>query len=92
MSKTATLVGGPIRSMRGDANLYRLSEPLQGNYFVVVSAVNDERFGSYPIVETYIFGADSNGKVTDWGELFGSYKGGTDHAEALRGAGYEIAS
>ena len=40
--------------------------------------------------ETYIFACDSAGKVTNWGGMDGSYKGGLDHERALRGAGYEV--
>jgi len=45
--------------------------------------------------ETYIFPAKKSGdifEVADWGELNGSYRGGFDHAEALKGAGYEVRS
>lgn len=89
--KTATYVGKPI-GFRGDARLYELSEPMEdydGNEVsrVIVSAA----IVPYSGPETYIFAADSQGKIADWGELEGSYRGGLDHAEALRGAGYEIA-
>lgn len=40
--------------------------------------------------ETFIFGANGAGEIIDWGELEGSYQGGSDHARALRNAGYEI--
>ena len=90
MSKVAMPVGRRVRGMAGDARLYRLNEPLGGYQYVVVSAV-DER-PAYRVYETYIFGADHTGKVLHWGELEGSYKGGADHEEALRGAGYEVAS
>lgn len=90
MSKVATQVDRRVRGMAGDARLYRLNEPLSGHLYVVVSAV-DER-PAYRVHETYIFGADHTGKVTDWGELPGSYKGGTDHEAALRNAGYEVLS
>ena len=52
---------------------------------VVVSAT----VASYSGPETYIFGADEAGEVAAWGELPGSYRGGLDHEEALRGAGYD---
>lgn len=90
MSKVAVPVNRRVRGMAGDARLYRLNEPLNGYQYVVVSAV-DER-PAHRLHETYIFGADHTGKVIDWGELEGSYKGGTDHEEALRGAGYEVAA
>ena len=40
--------------------------------------------------ETFIFGANGAGEIIDWGELEGSYQGGSDHALALRNAGYEV--
>lgn len=35
--------------------------------------------------ETYVFPSDENGKVTDWGELDGSFKGDLDHGRAIEG-------
>jgi len=74
----------------GDARLYELSEPLEGygdKYtYVVVSAT----IAPYSGPETYIFGANKDGDVLDWGELEGSFQGALDHAEALSGAGYDI--
>jgi len=88
--RTATQLGGRIGSMRGEAYLYRLSEPLDGNEYVIVSAV-DEPLGQYLRVhETYIFPANEQAEVIDWGELFGSLKDTTDHAEALAAAGYKV--
>lgn len=89
MSKIAVPVKRRVRNMQGDARLYRLNEPLDGHTYVVVSAI-DER-PAFRIHETYIFGADHAGNIKSWGELEGSYKGGTDHEEALRRAGYEVA-
>lgn len=93
--KTATYVK-PYDPGRGDAAVYKLSDPMPVDRFgdekqhtdhVVVSAVDVMFSGP----ETYIFPCDADGKVTSWGELEGSFRGGLDHAEALRGAGYEIA-
>jgi len=42
-------------------------------------------------LETFLFAADQRGVVLDWDELPGSFRGRLDAAEALRGAGYEIA-
>jgi hypothetical protein len=89
MSKTATLIGRAAGSMAGDARHYRLSEPLEGNEHVVVSAV-EHYFGFTPIIETYIFPADEKGKVIGWGELPGSFQGDTNHEKALSRAGYEV--
>lgn len=64
--------------------LYKLTPPLDGNDYVIVSAANV--FFSGP--ETYIFPANEHGDVTDWCELEGSFRGALDHRRALLGAGY----
>ena len=87
-TKTATLI--TIRpGMRGEDRLYRLSEPLEGHEFVLVSAIH-VAFGTYP-PETYIFPSNEAGTITEWSELPGSIQGVYDHAQALAGAGYELA-
>ena len=40
--------------------------------------------------ETFIFGADSDGVITEWRELPGSYQGGHSHIQALIRAGYTV--
>lgn len=64
---------------------------------VVVSAVTLPTWGSLGGgEETYIFPAventDGTITVTSWLEMDGSYRGGLDHAEALRGLGYTVAA
>jgi hypothetical protein len=54
--------------------------------YVVVSAVVACIGGP----ETYIFPADENGEITDWGELKGSFQGALDHELALANAGYTV--
>jgi len=54
--------------------------------YVVVSAADAMFTGP----ETYIFAADSEGKILNWSELEGSYRGGYDHETALKGAGYTL--
>lgn len=70
----------------GTAKLFKLSEPLEGHTYVVVSATHAMFSGP----ETYIFGANEDGRVVDWGELPGSYRGGLNHKEALEAAGYVV--
>lgn len=93
----ATLVKANLRHFTGRAALYRLDPPLatkdyddeptgEAHEYVVVSATVTPYSGP----ETYIFPADAEGKVTNWGELDGSFRGDLDHAEALRRAGYDI--
>lgn len=70
--------------------IYELDPPADGVKTVVVSA-NTVMFSG---PETYIFPAEKHGdvyEISDWGELDGSYRGGLDHEEALRGLGYTVA-
>ena len=80
-----------IKEAKGTACLYKLSEPLGGYEYVVVSAAKDgtDHFNQ-TIGETFIFGSDETGKVISFLELPGSYKGGLDHQKALNDAGYDI--
>ena len=95
--KTATEIKR-LEGFTGDARLYKLSDPMGYDFdwdtdelqketdHVIVSAT----VALFTGLETYIFPADAEGKIANWGELPGSYRGGLDHATALRGAGYEI--
>lgn len=65
--------------------LYRLSEPLRGFEFVAVSAVDHVR------PETYVFGSDAHGSMSESYELPGSLPGVLDHRAALESAGYVVA-
>lgn len=97
MDKTAKEVKR-LEGFTGDARLFELSEPIEYGYdyeteqyksstaFVVVSATGAMFSGP----ETYIFPADAQGEIESWIELDGSYRGGLDHSQALRGAGYEV--
>lgn len=91
--KTATLLKVKDGRFPGQWRFYRLSEPLDGHTLVAVSAVEYVGTATYLVSgpETYIFPADESCDVADWGELDGSYKGGTDHAKALANAGYTVA-
>ena len=75
-----------VTDLAGDARLYKV-KPKMGKFtYVVVSAAVVPFSGP----ETYIFGANKDGEVTEWGELDGSYRGGLDHDRALKNAGYEV--
>ena len=87
-TKTATLITIKPWS-RGEYLLYRLSEPLEGHELVLVSAVHTMFNTNLP--ETYIFPSNEAGTITDWSELPGSIQGVYDHAQAIAGAGYELA-
>jgi hypothetical protein len=91
---------------RGDAWVYRLSEPHEGHRHVVVSAVtlgnftdpveqaivNFASIGGYQTEgeETFIFGSNADGECETMSELPGSFTGGRDHERALANAGYTI--
>lgn len=82
--ETATKVRD-LENFTGKAALYKLSDRLEGFDYVVVSAV----LAPYTH-ETYIFGADENGEVLEWGELPGSERDVYSHEKALNNAGYEV--
>lgn len=84
--KTAKCIHALLPGFRGSASLYELDPPLEGSKYVVVSAVLVLFTGP----ETYIFKSDERGNVEDWTELPGSFRGDTNHQEALRNAGYQI--
>lgn len=88
MSTAADGVATYIRHVPNFANgaLYQMKPVHEGHEYVVVSAVHNGWAH-----ETYIFPATADGEITDWLELGGSLKDTTDHAEALRNAGYVIA-
>jgi hypothetical protein len=80
-----------VKEAKGRACLYKLSVPLVGYEYVVVSAAKDHRdHYDNMIGETFIFGSDESGKIKSFLELPGSYKGGLDHQKALNDAGYDI--
>jgi hypothetical protein len=81
----------------GEAVLFELDPPLEEkpwdendkserHRYVVVSATTAMMSGP----ETYIFPATKTGRIKDWGELPGSFRGGLSHEEALRRAGYSV--
>lgn len=84
-----------LESWNGDAKLYKMLPPMvatdyddktvETHEFVIVSAVDAMFSGP----ETYIFSATENGEAKNYTELYGSFRGGKDHSEALRRAGYE---
>ena len=80
-----------IKEAKGRACLYKLSEPLVGYEYVVVSAARAHKDNYNNMIgETFIFGSDQTGKIKSFLELPGSYKGGLDHQKALNDAGYDI--
>ena len=104
MKRIATFIKMiPSGSGTVQQRLYRLSHPLapeqydvdlgeyvpvdRGYGYIVVSASVIRYSGP----ETYIFGADEDGKIVDWRELRGSSRGHLNHDLALSDAGYSPA-
>lgn len=94
--KTAKLIKENLPDYSSKANLYELSEEMKlhlsvkkgfifSKYVVVSAAV--AMFGG---PETYIFLSDSEGKILQWCECEGSFKGELDHNQALENAGYDV--
>lgn len=90
---TATFVKDVSDRFAGTAYLYRVEPPVTGGWdgdteydYVVSSGVNALFSGP----ETYLFPADEDGEVLDWGELDGSFRGAIDPERAVRNAGYEL--
>lgn len=84
-----------VKEGRGNSHanwkLYKLSHPVATESwnaeqnapfeYVCVSASNVPYSGP----ETYVFAADVDGNITDWGELDGSFRGALDFEQALNG-------
>jgi hypothetical protein len=99
MTKVAKFVKD-LDEFTGHAVLYHLNDPLlqeiynwdndETTYvpheYVIVSTATVPFSGP----ETYIFPANEQGEVVDWGELNGSRRGSYSHAEVLGGVGYEV--
>jgi hypothetical protein len=73
-----------LNHFNGDARLYELSKPIKYDdeketSFIVISAV----IASYSGAETYIFPSDKKGKILNWTELKGSFRGELNHEKAL---------
>lgn len=84
--KTATFIKGGL--LNGNANLYKMTPPLSGHDYVVVSAISSAFYTGR--AETYIFPANESGQVTGWGELAGSERGTTSHEKVLGNVGYTV--
>lgn len=75
--------------------LYRLSPPLTHEdwdgstqvYQYVIASGADAPFSG---PETYLFPADANGEISNWGELEGSFRGDIDCDRAIENAGYQV--
>lgn len=88
MKKRALFIKDVI-GWTGEAKLYELNYPLEGNIYVIVSATTTTTIlGKNP--ETYIFGCSKDGTKAAMSELKGSEKGHLDHMRALRNAGYTV--
>ena len=93
---TSKNIAERIKKIKGSQMLWKVTPPIitepcyegdtkkKFNYIITSCA---SVFGQ---PETYVFGADKNGEILDWGELDGSFKGDFDHERAIIGAGYQI--
>lgn len=84
--KAKFILEKPINQVGAIQRLYKTNPPLDGNKYVIVSAVMAILSGP----ETFIFPSNKDGDITEFGELNGSYKGGLSHQIALENAGYEV--
>ena len=68
--------------------LWRLSEPYDvtesGQVVQTVDHIVTSASSVMGRPETYVFPADAKGTIVHWSELPGSFRGGLDHARALR--------
>ena len=93
---THTFVEDVSHRYRGHAAVYRVEPPVRyfdNDYrlceseYVVASAVSNPLDTSIP--ETLLFPSSEDGSILIWSELPGSYRGGMDHEEALRGLDHQ---
>lgn len=88
-AKTDRKVAKHIRNLTdfsGNAALYQMTPPYDGQEFVIASAVNDGRY----VHETYLFPATPAGEIADWTEMDGSQRNTTSHDEVMANIGYVI--
>ena len=95
--KTAKLIKDVSENFNGKACLYELSVPIAEYSWDEDEKPNTHKFvicstahAIYSGPETYIFPANENGEVVDWGELEGSMRGNYSHEECLESAGYKL--
>lgn len=85
---------------RGDARLYKLSEPTTYEEWVETEDGDDwKKFQTHHVIvsavdhewarETFIFPATSDGKAINMTELYGSLSGVVSHEEAISAAGWK---
>lgn len=86
MTNTATFILARTSHTGARQELFRLNPFLDGHEYVVASAVDVPYSGP----ETYIFPANRDGKIVDWGELNGSMRGTLDIDYAMENAGYVV--
>ena len=82
MSKFVT----KIKDVNNRQVLWKAEPPLDGHEYIVTSQSNVMFTGA----ETYIFPADKDGKIIDYGGLRGSYRGELNHKKCFASIGYCI--
>lgn len=89
-AKTATLIAENIGGYVGVANVYRLSEPLEGAKIVTVFV--QDWFGKQPPEAVIVRAVNEYGAAYTMNRLSGSYVSpDANHAKALSLAGYSMA-
>ena len=92
---TATFIR-QLPGWRGDARLYRLSQPVRytnsdaTTYVVVSAVVLPALLSQSGECETYIFPSDDKGEVLSWIQLRGSTKDTLFHEVAIEEAGWVL--
>lgn len=66
--------------------LWEVLPRIDGNKYVITSTSSNMITG----LETYMFAADEEGNIIDWGELEGSYRGSLDHKKCFQNIGYSV--
>lgn len=73
-----------LKNINGHQILWEVLPRIEGHKYIITSA-SDVQFSG---PETYMFASDENGKIIDWCELPGSYRGGLDHKNCFKNIGY----
>lgn len=78
-----------LRSINDRQVLFEMTPPYEGYRYVLTSVPHAE-IALITGTETFIFGANVDGRIVDYNELEGSLYGVEDHFGAIANAGYEV--
>lgn len=74
-----------IKQINDHQILWEVLPRIEGHKYVITSATDIKYSGQ----ETYMFASDDKGKIIDWSELPGSYRGGLVHKTCFENIGYK---